>query len=75
MSYWDVTPKHRAGSGPVVYRTAVSTSITDPSAIPALRRANRRLRLRRLGYDAAIGALSGLAVLMLVLLGLWAVTV
>lgn len=75
MSFSDPTPQHRAGSGPVIYRTAVTTSVTDQASLSALRRANRRLWWRRLGYDAAIGALSGLAVLMLVLLGLWAVTV
>lgn len=69
MSYFHLSPgKHRPAEGRwVVYRTAVRTSLEHPGAVTALRRADRRLWLRRAKCDAALGVLFGTLVVVLAL--------
>ena len=68
MSFYEHTPQHRAGTSVATERRVYGTSITDPEAIPALKRANRRMHVRRIAFDAVIALTVAALALVLVLL-------
>lgn len=70
MSFHDGIAQHRADSAEVEQRRVFAHSVVDAGSLPALQRANRRLRRRRLGYDMLLGVLTAVAVTLLLWIGL-----